>query len=386
MRLLIISHTPHYQMDGLYYGWGSTIKEIDQLATLFEEVVHLAPLHSLPVPASSLTYTNPKIQFLPVKPAGGESFLNKLTIVREIPNWLRLIKRKIQQADIIHIRCPAAIGLVALISVWIWGKGKPCWVKYAGNWQPDQKEPFSYKLQRFLLVRNIHKGIVSVNGSWPNQKEHIISFFNPSYSTEEYLLFKRIAEDKQLSKPIQLLFVGRIEYSKGVGRVIKILSDFREVEQDFFLYFIGDGIEKPYFESLAKNEGLNQYVKFIGWKNKNEINDYYKKAHFILLPSTASEGWPKVLSEAMAFGVIPLASTVSSIPQLIDKFKSGHAISAEDPNAYIAALLHYLKNPHIWKIDSLNCVQAANYFTYENYLDAIKKKFYKLWKIKLENV
>jgi hypothetical protein len=43
MRLLIISHTPHYHRDGEIVGWGATVREIDHLAALFESVVHIAP-------------------------------------------------------------------------------------------------------------------------------------------------------------------------------------------------------------------------------------------------------------------------------------------------------------------------------------------------------
>jgi len=41
MKLLIISHTPHYLQEDQVQGWGSTVMEIDQLASLFDEVVHL---------------------------------------------------------------------------------------------------------------------------------------------------------------------------------------------------------------------------------------------------------------------------------------------------------------------------------------------------------
>ena len=42
MRLVIVSHTPHYRKDGAVVGWAATVREIDRLASIFEEVVHLA--------------------------------------------------------------------------------------------------------------------------------------------------------------------------------------------------------------------------------------------------------------------------------------------------------------------------------------------------------
>ncbi len=47
-----------------------------------------------------------------------------------------------------------------------------------------------------------------------------------------------------------------------------------------------------------------------------------------------SEGWPKILSEAMMFGVVPLASDISSIPQIFSSTGTGIAISPIDVNIY----------------------------------------------------
>ena len=57
MKLLIVSHTPHYQKGNAIVGWGPTIREIDYLAQVFDRVVHVAPLHPEAAPASSLPYT-----------------------------------------------------------------------------------------------------------------------------------------------------------------------------------------------------------------------------------------------------------------------------------------------------------------------------------------
>ena len=45
MRLLIVSHTPHYRAAGQLVGWGPTVRELDHLAELFAEVVHVAPVY-----------------------------------------------------------------------------------------------------------------------------------------------------------------------------------------------------------------------------------------------------------------------------------------------------------------------------------------------------
>jgi len=385
MRLLIISHTPHYQGDDAVVGWGPTIREIDQLATLFDEVVHLAPLYQENGPKSALPYTAENVRYTSVKPAGGDRLLDKLQIMQRIPGWLAAMKKEIQQADYVHIRCPAGISLVALLAARWWAKGKPTWVKYAGNWEAN-RENISYSLQRFWLNMNFHNGVVTINGRWPDQPLHIITFTNPSYSLKEYHSASQIANNKSIREPIKLLFVGRLETAKGAGRVIEIAKLLRNAGLIFSLTLIGDGPEKSQLENLILFAGLQKNVIFTGWQAKQTINQYYKNAHFILHPSTASEGWPKVLSEAMAYGVVPLASTVSSIPMILEDTKAGLAIPSKELQAYADAILRYTKDIDAWKRASMNGIAAGKRFTYEHYLADIKIMFKQCFHIELTHV
>lgn len=79
--LLIVSHTPHYKRMGQVVGWGPTVREIDQLANLFEKIIHLAVLYHGDAPASSLSYQSQNVEFIPVIPSGGDSLIEKLGVL-----------------------------------------------------------------------------------------------------------------------------------------------------------------------------------------------------------------------------------------------------------------------------------------------------------------
>ncbi len=383
MKLLIISHTAHYEVKGQVMGWGPTIREIDHLATLFSQVEHLAPLHSGPAPDSVLPYTQNNIRFKAVQPAGGESFWAKMGVLWHIPQWLYKLRKALRKTEVIHVRCPAGISLIALLAVRLWGRGKPCWVKYAGNWQPEGYEPWSYWLQRSLLLRNIHHGVVTINGNWEKQPAHIFSFINPSMTLKEYDNANKSAQFKFMNKPVELLFVGRIEHAKGVGRLLEIASVLKEMKLLFNMTIIGNSPEKTAFEDFVKSQGLEDSVHFTGWLPISKVMSYYKQAHLFVLPSSASEGWPKVLSEAMAHGVVPIASTISSIPQTLALFDAGKAIPSEQVANYAAAIREYVEDPAVWKSESDNSTQAGVRYTYQAYLDDVKNMFQEAWQIDL---
>jgi hypothetical protein len=69
MKLLIVSHTPHYLENGAVKGWGPTIREIDYLAQCFDQVTHVAPLYHTPAPLSAIAYQSSRVKLCPTKRA-----------------------------------------------------------------------------------------------------------------------------------------------------------------------------------------------------------------------------------------------------------------------------------------------------------------------------
>ena len=371
-HLLIISHTPHYRRDGEIVGWGATVREINYLATLFERVVHIAPLHADAAPASALPYQSSQVRLRPVAPGGGARLRDKLSIPLRYPGYARAILQERRAADVIHVRSPANISLLALMILAMLRGPQVRWAKYAGDWNRTGPEPWSYRFQRWWLAHGLHRGLVTVNGRWPNQASHIRSFLNPCLTEAELKEGAEAARSKRLCKPVQLLFVGRLESAKGADVCVEIVAHLKNAGVAAQLDLIGDGEERQQFEQKARNLNVFSNVKFHGGLPRDALGKVYGKAHFILLPTTCSEGWPKVLSEAMAYGAVPIASAVSSIPQYLNAFSTGHAINSRDPHLFWSAIETYVRTPALWKEHSMNALKAAKQFSYSNYLNAVR--------------
>jgi glycosyltransferase involved in cell wall biosynthesis len=371
MRLLIISHTEHHHQDGTVAGWGPTTREIDTLASLFDEVIHLAYLHPGEAPNSALPYRSPRIAPHLLPPSGGSRLMDKLNILAQYPRYLRAIVHELRAADVVHVRCPANISLLALICLAVSRKPRRRWIKYAGNWQPAQREPLSYSLQRWLLRHNLVRGSVTVNGCWDGQEMHVRSFLNPCLTQEELDEAYRESKDKQLTQPIRLLFVGRLESAKGAGELLRITAQLQSADMPVQLDVIGDGPEAPVFHQQALELGVSAVTTFHGWLPRTDLGAYYARAHFLLLP-TRNEGWPKVIGEAMAYGVVPLAGRVSSIPYYLQTFRVGKALNCTDVGAFVDAILHYAQRPAVWREESERSREVAHLFSYDRYLEAVR--------------
>ncbi|MDO9537349.1 MAG: glycosyltransferase [Thermoplasmata archaeon] len=386
MKLLIISNMSHYLRHDRIVGWGPTVQEIDYLSNIFQEIRHIACLHQGPAPLSSLPYRSERINLIPVPATGGDDFFDKLGILRAAPIYLKKILHEISWADMIHIRCPANIPLLSIILLTLLPHPKFRWVKFAGNWKPEGDDPWSYAFQRWWLRKGIHRGIVTVNGRWPDQPSHVYSFLNPCLSLAELKDSAETHKRKELKFPLNLLFVGRVETAKGVGRVLQIAENLAAKGIGINLHIVGDGPERPAFQKFVENNGLSPQVIFHGWLPKPALADFYSQAHFFILPSSASEGWPKVVSEAMAYGAVPLAGAVSSIPQILAASGAGKALPPLDIDAFVEAILAYIKQPECWQEASQAGMAAAPRFTYEYYLQALRQTFQAAWGITLPKI
>jgi glycosyltransferase involved in cell wall biosynthesis len=371
MRLLVVSHTPHYRRDERLVGWGPTVREIDRLATLFDEVVHVAPVYPGTAPPSELAYEAENVRVHPVRPGGGERLVDKLSILTQAPAWTRAIASEMRHADVMHVRCPANIGLVALglMAASPWPRRR--WIKYAGNWAGRADEPVSYRMQREWAERRLlHRGVVTVNGDWPAQPAHVHSFLNPCLTDEEVDDGRAVAAAKRLAAPVRLLFVGRLDRDKGVDDILAAAARLVQAGVPFELDLVGDG---PRIEEYRRTAAaLAAPVRIHGWMPRAAIGRLYAEAHLFLLPS-ASEGWPKVISEAMAYGVVPIASHVSSIPGILAAFATGTTIAPGDPEALARAIRSYVDDGERWQRESRHAAASAPRFSYANYLQRVKQ-------------
>lgn len=373
MRLLIVSHTPHYERDTQIVGWGPTVREIDHLAQLFSSVTHVAPLYSGSAPGSSLAYTAENVHLRPVRPAGGERWRNKLAILIRVPSYIRIIWSEMRRADVVHVRCPANISLVAALLLACTKQPRRRWIKYAGNWQPSLPEAWSYTFQRWWLRKGPHGAEVTVNGDWPCQPPHVRPFYNPSLTDAELAAAREIAASKHLSSPLRLLYVGRLERAKGVERALRIVAALSARGMATTLDLVGDGPERGEVEALVRQLGLTEHARLYGWIARPELVPFYAAAHIMLFPSSSSEGWPKVLSEAMAYGVVPVTSNVSGIPQALAEFGCGVALPADRIEGFVEAVIGYVDHAERWAVESRHASDAAIHYTYGDYLRAVSE-------------
>jgi N-acetyl-alpha-D-glucosaminyl L-malate synthase BshA len=127
----------------------------------------------------------------------------------------------------------------------------------------------------------------------------------------------------------------RLEYAAPDERILVHLSNFRPVKRvtdtiEIFdrvhkkipskLMLIGDGPDRSKAEWLAVQKGIHQDVLFLG--KQDRVREKLALADVMLLPSEL-ESFGLAALEAMACGVVPIATRVGGLPEVIDSGSTG---------------------------------------------------------------
>ena len=370
MILAIISHTEHFiNSEGRLVGWGATVREINHLAVLFDKVIHVACFYNGPAPAGMLPYDSPKIEFVPLKPSGGIGLSGKLDVLLKMPHNKRVIKKVLNQCDVFQFRAPTGMGVYMI--PYLFHCGKKGWFKYATNWV-DKHPALSNRIQRKLL-NNQESFFVTINGHWPNQKPHLLSFENPCLTNEEIEAGALSVKSKDFTGKFNLVFIGRLEDAKGVHRILHVLSkiDSERVGQ---VHLIGDGPKRKEYEEYVNNN-CKQNIVFHGFLQRNEIDKILSVSHVFLLPSD-TEGFPKVVAESTNYGLIPIVSEVSCIGQYVIEGETGFLVEPLDENMLYEKIINALNmNAFQLQIMSEKCHLLAEKFSYSRYIKSMNNTF-----------
>lgn len=361
-HLLVVSDTAMtYTKDGVLV-FEPALREMENLLEVFTNITWIGFNYKSQSNLAMRYAETRNIDFILVpKATGGDSFFSKLKILPYLPYLLTVIFKSVLRHKVIHTRGPSIPALiVAMIS--LFDKSRLYWHKYAGNWM-QEKTPLAYALYRSALKLN-KNSVVTINGSWNDQKSHILSFSNPCLTTKELQSGLESYKKKSFDNSLTILFVGNLIPSKGLHKILDALQALGATTFEQLLV-AGDGPSRSGLEVNAKS--LSIPVVFYGAISRFELQKLYTKSHIILLPSQ-SEGFPKVIAEAAAFGCMPIVSNVSSLSQYISDGFNGILLNEDTNGKEIARILSELiLNRKKLAFIAGNAIKMGEAFTYEVY-------------------
>ena len=368
MKFAIITHVQHIQKEDSYFGYAPYIREMNIWLKHVDEVLIVAPVVNKRLEPIHEAYIHENFSFRRVDEFDIKSIKNIVHAFFKLPKIVVTIYKAMAQADHIHLRCPGNMGLIgAFVQLLFPNKQKTA--KYAGNWDPNAKQPFTYKLQRWILsntflTRNMQ---VLVYGEWPNQTKNNISFFTATYSEAD----KVPLPSRTFAGIIDFLFVGTLSKGKQPLYAIQLVQQLHQKGKNVRLTLYGDGVLKTTLETYIKENNLQDIIVLRGNQSKETVLNAYQTSHFLILPSK-SEGWPKVVAEAMFWGCVPIASPVSCVSYLMGNGSRG-LILQEELNQDIDQIKAVISKQEVYQKMASEGQNWSKQFTTDKFEEEIKE-------------
>ncbi|MGE0268331.1 MAG: glycosyltransferase [Candidatus Omnitrophota bacterium] len=129
------------------------------------------------------------------------------------------------------------------------------------------------------------------------------------------------------------LYVGRLSDEKGVEVLIKAWKEIKE----YPLIIAGDGPLMPYVSGFIHNNQLTN-VSLLGHVGQDKYDQLMRGARMVVVPSICYENFPRIVAEAMAYGIPVVASRLGSLQEIIHDQKEGFLFEPGNPGALVDAV------------------------------------------------
>ncbi|MCF6269426.1 MAG: glycosyltransferase family 4 protein [Melioribacteraceae bacterium] len=163
----------------------------------------------------------------------------------------------------------------------------------------------------------------------PSTKNELIEMGQPEskidflYNAIDQELFER-TEVKKSETPL-LVYVGRIKKYKQIELVIDAIPKLKEKYPNIELHIGGTGDHSEELQKYARDKGLTDTVKFLGFLSEDEKAELLGRA-WVFVTMAMKEGWGITVIEANAMSTPVVGSNVPGLRDSIKHNKTGYLV------------------------------------------------------------
>ena len=257
----------------------------------------------------------------------GGNILKKF--VSEICSFIKYLQ-KVKWADIVHIHMASrrsTFRKMKYIKIAHRGNKKIILHIHGGGFKDFYNKCNAKQKKNILAMFKMCNQIIVLTEEWKKYFEQLV---DPSRISVIYNGVKKNSEKRQIFNH-HFCFVGRIVKEKGVYELGEACNIVKQKYPDAKLSVAGDGPELKNLKNIVTELALNDSVEFLGWLQKDTLENLYRKNTFFVLPSYF-EAFPMSLIEAMSNRCVVISSKVGGVPTIIDDERDGFLVNPKDSN------------------------------------------------------
>lgn len=381
MQVVVFSHKDIWADADAPFGYvtdGGFPFQMKAISQLFDKTTLLLPLAYWEKPAGVTPLVGHNINVVPLSPIRGKGWRRKLRMIFWCLHNGRIIWRHFRRADAIHAAIPGDVGTVGMILAKLFRK--KLFVRYCGNWMVSKTGMERFWKWMMRGLRQPHQVMLATGGAETPPDAgapHIHWIFSTSLDREQMAELRGTVKEHPGDAP-RLIIVGRQEQAKGTGFLIEALPELLKNYPNLHLDIVGDGGDLANFKASTQALDLNDRVTFWGKLPHPQVIERLRQAHVFVFPTYSSEGFPKVVLEALACG-LPVATTrVSALPMVIGQ-GGGVLMDEASTEQVVATVEAILESPQGFSQLSQEALKVASQYALEAWRDAIGSHLEKAW-------
>lgn len=379
MNLAVISHKLCWPSSGSPTGYatdGGFPFQIEAISELFDKTAVVIPCEAA-YSAGLSPLKGREMTVVALSAPSGRGLMRKL----RFPFWLinngRMIWREVRSADAVHTPIPGDVGTIGMLFALL--QRKPIFVRHCGNWLVQRtfaERCWKRSMEFFGGGRNV---MFATGGGTDSPSET-----NPSVKWIFSTSLRRAQMDgvqpKELldNGKVRLVIACRQETRKGTDVVIDSLPAILEVFPDATLDVIGDGSMLPELKQRSSKLGVDGSIIFHGKLEHQVVLKLFGEGHLFCYPTSASEGFPKVVLEALASGMPVITTRVSVLPQLIGN-GGGVLLDSALPEELSTAVINCCSDNNHYREMSKRVIELSKQYCLEDWRDLIGQTLCDAW-------
>jgi glycosyltransferase involved in cell wall biosynthesis len=232
------------------------------------------------------------------------------------------------------------------------------------------------RLKEVFIVRE--DAVVEYQARFPDKTQHI--HFLPTWMNPALFYYLDVEEKREQRLKLLpdlamneadklLIFVGRLDQQKDPLYLIDTLSELSKQHDGWKMLMIGDGVLREDVERRIDAHNLGDRVHLHGACSQDEVAGLLRAADLLLLTS-AYEGMPRCVVEALGCGVPVVTSKAGEVTLLVDSGTNGYIVEPKDPPLFAEYIYKALNKLDTFKGEP--CLKAVEKYR----ADVVLKKLY----------
>jgi glycosyltransferase involved in cell wall biosynthesis len=170
---------------------------------------------------------------------------------------------------------------------------------------------------------------------------------------------------------LKFIYVGGLVPGKQPLLTVQVVHELKRKGYNVQLDMYGEGVERAKITNYILDNSLEGVIYLHGNTSKEIVKKAYQQAHFLIFISK-SEGWPKVVAEAMFWGCIPITSDVSCVSEMLGNGTRGTIVKPSVAEI-VATIEKYLNNSDAYISQAKNAMHWSRQYTLDKFEKEIKK-------------